>query len=266
MRYGASDFKRLFSKGSTDMKAMSTYLFAGFIMTLALFVAHAFGAQQQAGQDDGTSRKMRASRYDETARGVNAPIYAYYAEQIKKKTSITKGLCVDAGSGGGYLGLALAKITGLDFVFLDISPQALEKAKEHIVEDGLQQRARTLLADVHNIPLEDGSVDLVISRGSLPFWKDPVQAFKEIDRILAPGGQAYVGGGRGTPEIREQIAARRKALGQALPDWEKRKDGVPPGAPSRMMNRDFNEILQQTGIAKYAVNKGDDGLWIRIWK
>jgi SAM-dependent methyltransferase len=248
------------------MKIVTTYLLAGFIMTLALFAAHAFGALQQAGQDDETSRKMRVSRYDETARGVNAPIYAYYAEQIKEKTVINKGVCVDVGSGGGYLGLALAKISELDFIFLDISPQALEKAKEHIVEDGLQQRARTLVADVHNIPLEDGSVDLVISRGSLPFWKDPVKAFREIDRILAPGGQAYVGGGRGTPEIRDQIAARRKAMGQNRPDWEKRKDGVPPGPPRRMMNRDFNEIMKQTGIKQYQVNKGNDGMWIQIWK
>jgi len=239
---------------------------AGFLMTLALCVAHASSAQQQAEQNGETSRKMRVSKYDETARGLNAPIYAYYADQIKSKTAITKGLCVDVGSGGGYLGLALARISNLNFIFLDLSPQALEKAKAHIAEDGLQQRARTLVADVHSIPLEDGSVDLVISRGSLPFWKGPVKAFQEIERILAPGGQAYVGGGRGTPAIREQIAARREALGKPRPDWEKRKDGVPPGAPSRMMNRDFNEIMKQTGIANFAVNRGDDGLWIRIWK
>lgn len=248
------------------MKTMTTYLTAGLLMTLLLLVTHAFGARQEAVQDDGASRKARVSRYDERARGLNAPMYAYYAQQIRQKTAIDKGLCVDVGSGGGYLGLALAKISDLDFIFLDISPQALEKAREHIAEDGLQQRAGTLLADVHSIPLEDGSVDLVISRGSLPFWKDPVTAFKEIDRILAPGGQAYVGGGRGTPEIREQIAARLAAAGQARPDSDKSKDGVPPGAPRRMMNHDFNEIMQQAGIARYAVNKGDDGLWIRIWK
>ena len=248
------------------MKTMTTYLCAGFIMSLALCVTYAFSDQQQAAQNGGTSKKMRVTRYDETARGLNAPIYAYYAQQIKEKTTISKGLCVDAGSGGGYLGLELAKISDLDFIFLDISPQALEKAKDHIAEDGLQQRAKTLLADVHSIPLEDGSVDLVISRGSLPFWKDPVKAFKEIDRILAPGGQAYVGGGRGTPEIREQIAAHRAALGQTRPDRKLGKDGVPSGAPSRMMNRDFNEIMKQTGIARFSVNKGDDGLWVRIWK
>lgn len=246
------------------MKSMTTYLCAGFIM--ALCVTYAFSAQQPAGPDGDTARKLRVSRYDETARGVNAPIYAYYARQIREKTTITKGLCADLGSGGGYLGLALAKISDLDFIFLDISPRALEKAQEHIVEDGLRQRAKTLLADVHGIPLEDGSVDLVISRGSLPFWKDPVKAFQEIERILAPGGQAYVGGGRGTPEIRERIAARKKALGQTRPDWRKRKDGVPPGVPRRMMNRDFNEIMRQAGIARFTVSKGDDGLWIRVWK
>lgn len=248
------------------MKTMTTCLAAIILLSSILPMARAAGARQQAVQNDGTSARKRVDRYDETARGVNAPIYAYYAQQIKQKTGICKGLCVDAGSGGGYLGLALAKITDLDVIFLDISPQALEKASEHIARDGLQQRATTLLADVHRIPLEDGSVDLVISRGSLPFWKDPVAAFKEIDRILAPGGQAYVGGGRGTSEIREQIAARREASGQSGPEWEKRKGGVPPGAPRRMMNRDFDEIMKQTGIDNYAVSKGDDGLWIRIWK
>ncbi len=248
------------------MNTKATCLITACIAAFVLLATQAFSVQPQSQQDGKDSRKMRVARYDETARGLNAPIYAYYAQQIKEKTAINKGLCVDIGSGGGYLGLALANISDLDFIFLDISQQALEKARENIAADGLQQRARILLADVHNIPLEDGSVALVISRGSLPFWKDPVKAFQEIDRILAPGGQAYVGGGRGTPEIREQIAAQWEALGNPGSRWEKRKDGVPPGAPRRMMNRDFNEIMKQTGIAKFAVNKGDDGLWIRIWK
>ena len=146
------------------------------------------------------------------ARGINAPMYDYYAEKIKEKTGITKGVCLDVGSGGGYLGLSLAKITDLDFIFLDISEKALERAKVHIVEDGLQNRAKTLLADVHSIPLEDGSIDLVISRGSIPFWKYPAKALQEIYRVLAPGGKAYVGGGKGSPEIRKLIAEKTAKL------------------------------------------------------
>jgi ubiquinone/menaquinone biosynthesis C-methylase UbiE len=55
-------------------------------------------------QDKDVSKKMNISRYDEAARGMNAPMYAYYAQKIKEKTGITKGVCLDVGSGGGYLG------------------------------------------------------------------------------------------------------------------------------------------------------------------
>ena len=86
--------------------------------------------------------------------------------------------------------------------------------KKHIVEDGLQKRARTIVADVHKIPLPDGSINLVISRGSIPFWKDPAVALKEIYRVLAPGGRVYVGGGRGTPEMQARMQAKLKEMGK----------------------------------------------------
>ena len=205
---------------------------------------------------------MNVSRYDERARGANAPIYAHYAKKIKQATGITNGVCLDVGCGGGYLGLALARITDLDFIFMDRSSAMLERADRHIIEDGLQGRARTLPGDVHRIPLEDNAVNLVISRGSIPFWKDPQIALKEIYRVLAPEGRAYVGGGRGTPAMQEQIAADLKARGIAPPEDRPRRDGP----PRRMMKRDYNEILQKTGIPFFNVTKGDDGMWIQMRK
>lgn len=116
-------------------------------------------------------RKINVAEYDNTAREINAPIYQYYAQQIVKKTGKTHGVCLDAGCGGGYLGLALARMTRFSFIFLDASPKMLERAALHIVEDKLVQRACTLLADVHRIPLDDGWVDSVISRGPCPSGK-----------------------------------------------------------------------------------------------
>jgi len=225
---------------------------------LTVFVLNGAFAAEKTGPVKGTAGKAGVLRYDETARGVNAPMYDYYAQRIKEATGMTKGVCLDVGSGGGYLGLSLAKITNLDFIFLDISADALERAKLHIVEDGLQNRARTLLADVHSIPLDDGSVDLVISRGSIPFWKDPALGLREIYRVLAPGGKAYVGGGRGIPEIQAQIAARRKELGL---NPQSRPKG---SGPVKMAQRNYDEILKKAGIKKYSVNTGDDGMWIQM--
>lgn len=219
-----------------------------------------FAEEGVAAAPDRNVRKRNASSYDEMARGVNSPVYEYYARRIKMKTGITRGVCLDAGSGGGYLGLALARITDLDFIFLDISQNALDKAEEHIIEDGLQKRAKTLLADVHSIPLPDGSVNLVISRGSIHFWKDPGRALKEIYRILAPGGMTYIGGGKGTPEIQAQIKARLKAMGRPA-KWSGK------GAGQRVQ-RDYDAILKAAGIPDYEVITGGEapGFWIVMKK
>ncbi len=209
---------------------------------------------------------MNVSNYDEIAQTVNVPIYGYYAQKIKEKTGIVEGVCLDVGANGGYLGLALAKITNLDFIFLDISVEALERAKAHIAEGGLDERAKTLLADVHRIPLADGSVNLVISRGSIPFWEDPALALKEIYRVLAPGGMAYVGGGRGAPEMQTFIKEEMTRLGITWAGGPRLDGNSGKNGPGLLPERDYDPILKSTGIPTYEAKRGDDGMWIQLWK
>jgi hypothetical protein len=57
--------------------------------------------------------KMNTSGYDKRALSIDSPIYEYYAQKILDKTGIKNGICLDAGSGGGYLGLALSRIPAL---------------------------------------------------------------------------------------------------------------------------------------------------------
>ncbi len=208
------------------------------------------------------TKPMDVARYDERARGWDAPIYAYYARKIHTCTGISHGLCLDVGCGGGYLGLALAGLTGLHFILLDNSVPMLEKADLHIIEDGLQDRARTLLADVHRMPLEDDSIDLIISRGSFAFWKDPALAVRELYRVLAPGGQAFVGRGRGTAALREQIDADMRAQG-----IDPSQHGRPRlGSSNQILQHDFNTILQTSGIPRFTIDNNEDGVWIQLWK
>ena len=199
---------------------------------------------------------MDHSRYDESARR-NTPMYDYYAKKIKEATGITEGECLDVGSSGGYLGLALAKVTDLSVTFLDISAEGLERAEKHIVEDGLTGRAKTLHADVQDIPLPDESVNLVISRGSIPFWADPAKGLQEIHRVLVPGGQACIVLGRGSPEMRAEREAMRKQEG---------KEDGPRRGPRNIPRHDYEEILKKTGIERSSFERGDDGMFMRIWK
>ncbi|HHX75328.1 MAG TPA: methyltransferase domain-containing protein, partial [Firmicutes bacterium] len=158
-----------------------------------------------------TDHLLCAESYDRTAREVFAPIYPVIAARIKEKTKITSGICLDIGTGTGCLGIALAQITDLTVYLLDYSREMLAIAVRNIAATGLGGRVNTLWGNVCNLPLKDNSVDLVISRGSLYQWKNKKRAFREIYRVLAPQGMAYIGGGFGTLELKQKIDALMQA-------------------------------------------------------
>ena len=197
-----------------------------------------------------------AEVYNQVALGPNAPVYAYYAERILETTGISKGVCLDVGCGGGYLGWALSAISSLEFIFLDASPIMLRHAEQNIVAQGISHRASTLWGRVQEIPLPEHSANLVISRGSVPFWEDLPKAFKEIYRVLRPGGQAYIGGGLGPPEIRERVEKATRAM---RVDW---RQATHP--PHRRNHEEYQDALVLADIPHGVVERSDVGTWIRF--
>ena len=204
---------------------------------------------------------MEASKvptYNQVALKIKAPVYAYYAGRIHSKTGIESGRCLDIGCGGGYLGLALAKRTALEFLFLDQSPEMLRCAEENIAAGGLTARARTIRGKVQAIPLTDASMDLVISRGSIPFWEELPKAFGEIHRVLKSGGHAYIGGGLGDPLTRDAIEEQMK---REYPKWQNKQH-----QPPRRDNKHYADALAAAGIDPFTVTRSDEGLWIEFQK
>lgn len=200
--------------------------------------------------------EMNVAGFDKVAREVFAPVYIALARQIKEATGITKGHCLDVGSGGGYLGIALAKITDLDITLLDQSQEMQGIAWQNIIEANLEKRLRTLLADVHNIPLDDCSVNLVISRGSVFFWEDQAKAFQEIYRVLAPGGVTFIGGGFGSVELKKKIDEEMVARQQ---DW---LDVTRKRLSANTMAK-FHAALDKAGLP-YEIRQVEAGFGIMI--
>lgn len=200
---------------------------------------------------------MNVREFDRIAREIFAPVYASIAEQIKVKTGITEGMCLDLGTGGGYLGIALAKITNLNFYLLDCSREMVEIAQDNIIDAGFTGRLRAIHGDVHDIPLAVSSVDLVISRGSVFFWEDKAKAFREVYRVLVPGGMAYIGGGLGAREIRQKVRAKMKQIGKTLP-------GADGNSGDHQV--EFAKALEEARVTSSSVTRSDVGLWIEIRK
>lgn len=199
-----------------------------------------------------------AQNYEKTVREVFAPVYPVIAKQIKQRTGISRGLCLDVGAGTGHLGIEIAKITGLRVCLMDNSKEMLSIAQQNVTDCGLDSRVKTLLGDAHDIPVEDHSIDLIVSRGSLLFWEDRERAFKEMYRALTSGGIAYVGGGFGTDELKRKIDIEMQKRDRF---W--RKNMVKKVDNT---NVDYKDLMKAAGIQEFRIIKNSANMWIVIRK
>ncbi len=103
------------------------------------------------------------------------------------------GCALEVGSGPGYLGLdVLLRTKDTRLVGLDISPDMVAIARNHMQELGLADRAEYLLGSADAIPFEDNAFDAVFTSRSLHEWLNPCAIFTELWRVLKPGGRLYV--------------------------------------------------------------------------
>jgi arsenite methyltransferase len=96
---------------------------------------------------------------------------------------------VDVGSGAGFDSFVAAGQVGPggSVVGVDMTPEMLDKARTNAARLGADNvEFREGLAE--EIPVEDGWADVVISNGVINLCPDKRAVFKEISRVLRPGG------------------------------------------------------------------------------
>jgi len=104
-----------------------------------------------------------------------------------------KGTLVDVGCGPGYLVAVIARaLPDLRITGSDISEEMTAKATRNLAALGFGSRVEFRQGDVQKLPFADSSVDFVTSTLSLHHWSGPPRAFREIHRVLKPGGQFLV--------------------------------------------------------------------------
>ncbi|MFA5221382.1 MAG: class I SAM-dependent methyltransferase [Methanoregula sp.] len=202
-----------------------------------------------------------ARQYDESARTTYARIFPVIADQILERTGITRGTCLDVGSGPALLAIALALLSDLRVTALDRSPEMYEQACKNIRDRCMEDLVFPVIGDVQAIPEADAMFSLVVSRGSYHSWEYLPTAFKEIHRVLKPGGMAYIGGGYGTARIRDEVLACQGKRG--IPDYPVYL------TKSRFRKLSAGEIeasIESAGISDYQIISDDSGFWILIRK
>jgi len=132
---------------------------------------------------------------------------------------------LDLGSGGGIDCFLAAKRVGPGgrVIGLDMTPDMIRLAQRNAKKVGASN-VEFRLGEIEDIPLPDGSVDVVISNCVINLSPDKDMVFREVFRVLRPGGRLSVSDivvqGELPQAIRDRLDAWAACVSGALEETE----------------------------------------------
>jgi SAM-dependent methyltransferase len=132
---------------------------------------------------------------------------------------------IDLGSGAGIDAFLSAKRVGEkgSVIGVDMTHEMLEKARNNAKKAGFKN-VEFRLGEIEHLPVADNTADLVISNCVINLVPDKLKVFKEVLRVLKPGGRIMISDivlKRPLPqEAQENINAWVGCIAGAIPENE----------------------------------------------
>ena len=99
---------------------------------------------------------------------------------------------LDLGAGAGLLLVEIKRLFPKAYVVgIDPSEAMLEQARRTMELSG-HQDIKIKAGRAEEIPVESGSIDLLMAQFSLHEWEDPKKGFSEIARVMKAGGTVVI--------------------------------------------------------------------------
>ena len=126
---------------------------------------------------------------------------------------------LEIGAGTGYFGLNLLQVGFVNrLTCADISPGMLAALSANAAN--LELDVDTAVADAESLPFADESFDLILGHAVLHHLPDLDQAFREMHRVLRPGGRIVFAGEPSRVGDRLALVPKRAAA-IAAPGWRR---------------------------------------------
>jgi SAM-dependent methyltransferase/uncharacterized protein YbaR (Trm112 family) len=129
----------------------------------------------------------------------------------------------------------------------------LDELHPHIINlDISHYPSIDIVADAHELPFKDNSIDIILFKNVLEHIRDPIRVMAEIKRVLKPGGFLYfkvpfLQPFHAVPEDYQRYSV--SGIEEMMKDYEKIEFGISVGPGSMMswMMREFLAILTSGG-------------------
>lgn len=109
--------------------------------------------------------------------------------EIVKGIDLSGKVVLDVGFGTGGPAIALAKDHhAAKVVGIDVESQLRDRASKNVDNAGVKEKVELKIVEPGPFPFDDESFDVVFSKDSMIHIEDKTALFKEVNRVLKPGG------------------------------------------------------------------------------
>ena len=149
------------------------------------------------------------------------PIYAWALDLMAPDLDNAHHLC-DVGCGNTLMSRSVARgKSGRHFTLIDQSASQIEAGREIIKRIAAHNTVTSYALPAERLPLEDNSVDVLYTTGSINLWTDPVEGLVQCRRVIKPGGVLWLfdQGPCDTPALVVDALFVKRVFGVGLPGY-----------------------------------------------